>query len=176
MDIQAIIAESSVQHQRFTDFVGGLSEKEFLFQFEEKWTPGQQLVHVLLSIKALQKGLSMPKLVLRTTIGVAKKPSMSYEELVEKYQNALKEGGKAPSSYVPKPVAFEDRERLISRIHETLAGIDANLNARTEQELDQLRLPHPLIGKLTLREMVYFTIYHVQHHQKNIENMLNHIA
>lgn len=25
--------------------------------------------------------------------------------------------------------------------------------------------PHPLLGKLTLREMMFFTIYHVQHHE-----------
>jgi hypothetical protein len=38
----------------------------------------------------------------------------------------------------------------------------------SETQLDQLILPHPLLGKLTLREMLYFTIYHVQHHQKQL--------
>jgi hypothetical protein len=33
-------------------------------------------------------------------------------------------------------------------------------------------LPHPLLGKLTLREMIYFTIYHVQHHHKLVQNQL----
>jgi len=39
----------------------------------------------------------------------------------------------------------------------------------SEQDLDELILPHPLLGKLTLREMMYFTMYHVLHHHKSIE-------
>jgi hypothetical protein len=30
-------------------------------------------------------------------------------------------------------------------------------------------LPHPLLGKLTLREMLYFTAYHADHHRHSIE-------
>jgi hypothetical protein len=38
--------------------------------------------------------------------------------------------------------------------------------------LDLLILPHPLLGKLTLREMLYFTLYHVEHHEKQVlENL-----
>jgi hypothetical protein len=42
------------------------------------------------------------------------------------------------------------------------------VNRFSESELDQLLLPHPLLGKLTLREMVYFTIYHAHHHERQI--------
>ena len=34
----------------------------------------------------------------------------------------------------------------------------------SEHKLDRCILPHPLLGKLTLREMIYFTIYHMEHH------------
>jgi len=30
-------------------------------------------------------------------------------------------------------------------------------------------LPHPLLGKVTVREMLYFTIHHVQHHHALVE-------
>jgi hypothetical protein len=30
--------------------------------------------------------------------------------------------------------------------------------------LDEYLLPHPLIGKLTIREILYFTIYHNLRH------------
>jgi len=33
-----------------------------------------------------------------------------------------------------------------------------------EDELDQYQLPHPILGKLTIREMLYFTIYHNLRH------------
>ena len=31
-------------------------------------------------------------------------------------------------------------------------------------DLDKYVLPHPLLGKVTLREMLYFTIHHNEHH------------
>ena len=46
----------------------------------------------------------------------------------------------------------------------------------SEKQLDTFILPHPLLGKLTLREMLYFTIYHAEHHKKqtlkNLENQI----
>ncbi|MCB9182399.1 MAG: DinB family protein [Flavobacteriales bacterium] len=39
----------------------------------------------------------------------------------------------------------------------------------SESDLERYLLPHPLLGKLTLREMLYFTLYHVQHHQALVQ-------
>ena len=33
-----------------------------------------------------------------------------------------------------------------------------------ENDLDRYQLPHPLLGKLTIREMLYFAIYHNLRH------------
>ncbi len=46
----------------------------------------------------------------------------------------------------------------------------------SEAQLDALILPHPLLGKLTLREMLYFTIYHVQHHEKQALHNIQRVA
>jgi hypothetical protein len=42
---------------------------------------------------------------------------------------------------------------------------------RKEAKLDNFIAPHPLLGKITLRELCYFTIYHTQHHLHNIKVM-----
>jgi hypothetical protein len=34
----------------------------------------------------------------------------------------------------------------------------------SETSLDAVLLPHPLLGKLTAREMLQFTVYHTAHH------------
>ena len=39
------------------------------------------------------------------------------------------------------------------------------IDSFSEKDLDNYILPHPLLGKLTIREMLFFTIYHVQHHE-----------
>jgi hypothetical protein len=42
-----------------------------------------------------------------------------------------------------------------------------------EEQFDEIMLPHPILEKITLREMLYFTIYHAEHHRnlllKNLE-------
>ena len=35
-----------------------------------------------------------------------------------------------------------------------------------KKQLDHYLLPHPLLGKITLREMLFFSAYHIQHHTK----------
>jgi hypothetical protein len=33
-------------------------------------------------------------------------------------------------------------------------------------------LPHPLLGKLTVREMLFFTLYHQRHHVAVVERRI----
>ena len=47
---------------------------------------------------------------------------------------------------------------LINKLNKKIDSFD-------EKDLDRYILPHPLLGKLTIREMLFFTVYHVQHHQ-----------
>jgi hypothetical protein len=41
-----------------------------------------------------------------------------------------------------------------------------------EADLDRYLLPHPLLGKLTLREMLHFTLYHNYHHVQSVATRL----
>jgi hypothetical protein len=47
---------------------------------------------------------------------------------------------------------------------ETAAALHAALGRWGERSLDRLRLPHPALGTLTVREMLLFTLYHNLHH------------
>ncbi|CAN5267722.1 hypothetical protein BH11BAC6_BH11BAC6_08480 [soil metagenome] len=46
------------------------------------------------------------------------------------------------------------------------------VNAYKETALDIYILPHPLLGKLTLREMLYFNILHGEHHRQTVMELL----
>jgi len=41
----------------------------------------------------------------------------------------------------------------------------------TELELDSITIPHPLLGKLTIREMFYVMSYHPLHHKMQIQEI-----
>lgn len=38
------------------------------------------------------------------------------------------------------------------------------LEGWSERDLDRIRMPHPILGMLTTREMLFFTLYHNRHH------------
>ncbi len=158
----------TVSHHAFTEAILSLSEADFLFAKPEKWTAGQQLEHIYRSVAPVKLAFSLPKFILRLLFGKANRPSKDYETLVAKYQAKLAAGGKAPAPFVPRAVLFVQKENLRDKLVRTIQTLNHRVNQYSEAELDTYILPHPLLGKLTLREMLYFTIYHVEHHHKAV--------
>ncbi len=162
------IAEKLIEnHQNFADFVSSLSEQDFMLSPEEKWTAGQQLEHILRGVSPVKMALTLPKFVPHLLFGKSDRDSTNYESLVKKYQGKLAEGGKASGRFIPPEIDFEKREELKNKLMKTVLELTENIEKFSEAQLDEYVLPHPLLGKLTIREMLYFTIYHVEHHHKN---------
>jgi hypothetical protein len=173
MNIQTIQLKLSEQHDAFVTYMRDLSDEAFIHSANNKWTPGQQLEHILLAVKPVRLACSLPKFLLSIVWGKANRPSKSYDELVKKYQQKLADGGRASGRFVPKKVPLENKNALIENLQHEVGRLQQKLNRFSEAELDLYILPHPLLGKLTLREMLYFTIYHVAHHQQLTERDLN---
>lgn len=134
-----------------------------------KWTTGEHVKHLVLSTKPLNQGLRMPKFILKTTFGKNNRTERSFEEMVAKYQQKLSEGGKASGRYVPKPIAKTEKANLIAQLkvqNEQLATI---VNKWKSEDMSVYLLPHPILGKLTIREMMFFTVYHTEHHFKALK-------
>lgn len=173
MEKQVIVQQLHQQYGQFCELVQSLDEPSFHFHQEGKWSAAQQLDHLIRSVRPVVLGLSLPPFLLKLIFGRAKHASRDYDTLVKSYQEALAKGGKSPKAYEPKTseaAGFQSYggERLMQLI----AGLDRQLDNLSEPELDTLQAPHPLLGKLTLRELMYFTIYHVQHHLRSVENGL----
>lgn len=172
MTNQHINENLKANHQAFTDYILSLNEGEYTFAPQNKWTAGQQLEHIVKSVSPVGNALAMPLDTLATTFGKANRPSVNYDELVVKYKSKLVEGGVAPSTFIPENQLFTNRELLLQKLDKAVANLCEKATNCSNIELDTYVLPHPLLGKLTLREMLYFTIYHVQHHQELIKNHL----
>jgi hypothetical protein len=164
MTQQELIDKLKENHTAFTDYINSLTIEEFMLSRNEKWTAGQQLDHIRISVKPVTQALAMPKMGLRAMFGKANRPSKSYDELVAKYKLKLQEGGVATSRFIPEEVSFDQKEELIKAVNDIVNKLCKQLFDYSEKDLDELILPHPLLGKLTLREMMYFTMYHVTHH------------
>lgn len=173
MEKQVIVQQLHQRYGQFCELVQSLDEPSFHFHQEGKWSAAQQLDHLIRSVRPVVLGLSLPPFLLKLIFGRAKHTSRDYDTLVKTYQEALAKGGKSPKAYEPKTseaAGFQSYggERLMQLI----AGLDRQLDNLSEPELDTLQAPHPLLGKLTLRELMYFTIYHAQHHLRSVENGL----
>lgn len=155
-------------HFRFIKLIDSLSDNDFLHSTNGKWTPGQQLEHIIKSVSPVNLAFILPGFVLRIAFGKANRPSKSYEGLVEKYHAKLAAGGKSSAPFIPKRVALEHREKLVKKLQGLTNSLADRAELLSENQLDTFLLPHPLLGKLTLREMIYFTSYHAEHHEKQI--------
>lgn len=168
MDKAAIITELQNKYFVFSDFVAGMSEDEFLFSLNgEKWSAGQQIDHLCRSVAPLNKGLSAPEFALKAMFGKSDRPSQSYDDLVARYQAELASGGTASGQFLPETIPFDRKDELVSTLKDLVAKLCSRIEKWDESKFDILVLPHPLIGKLTFREMFYFTIYHAEHHHRH---------
>lgn len=156
------------RYARFVKMVDDLGDS-FEKAPEGKWTPGQQLEHLCKSVKPLDQGLRLPYFLLKWKFWTANRPSRTYDEVVAKYLKKIPKGYVPSKQYLPAPVSITTKSALNRRIEKSVQSIVRSLNKMSEKQIDQLVLPHPLLGRITLREMMYFTLYHVDHHYANVE-------
>ena len=57
---------------------------------------------------------------------------------------------------------------MCEQLNQLISALCLKLDDYSEAELDHYSIPHPLLGALSLREMLYNMIDHVQVHQKAI--------
>ena len=154
-------------HEEFAGVLANMPAEQFLFSPEEKWTPGQHGEHLHISAKILNKALKMPLFLIKWKFGKANRPSRTYDELVKRYQERLaKSTKKAPSRFAPELIPFDQKEQLCNNLQKLGRYLQKHYKGLSDKQLDQVILPHPLLGYLTLREMGFFMIHHVQHHQE----------
>jgi hypothetical protein len=168
-----IFEKLDTNHEQFIDLINALNKEDFEYAWADKWSAGQQLKHIVLSVRPLAQGFFLPRFALKLIFGKSNRPSKTYEGLVLKYNEKLQMGGQASSPFTPKSVAYSHKEELIRTLRRYLKSVESHLRNYTEDDLEVMILPHPLLGKVTVREMLYFTIHHVYHHQELVKEYLS---
>jgi hypothetical protein len=139
------------------------------------WSAAEHLAHLDLSVTPVARALRLPRIIPRLLFGAAAAPSRPYARLRDDYRAILAAGGRATSAYVPRvdvgAAGPEMRARLVARWRKAGEGLLGAVAGWDEAALDRLRLPHPLLGKLTVREMLFFTVYHDLHHAAAIRRL-----
>jgi hypothetical protein len=160
------------KHQAFFTLVSMLSTQQFEKAEAGKWSAAQQFDHIIKAVDAVLLVFKFPRFVPKLLFGKANRPSRSYDEVVGKYQKVLGEGAKAGKGFIPPVIQFAQKEALLKKYQQVIDKLLKGVSGMSESDLDTLVVPHPLLGKMTMRELLYFTLYHVQHHHNSVETSL----
>ncbi|NET32628.1 MAG: DinB family protein [Cyanothece sp. SIO1E1] len=136
-----------------------------------KWSTGEQLEHLIKSVVPINLGLVLPKKILKWKYGTADREEMTFNELTSLYKQKLSEGGKATPPYVPKNIPLEKKSALLGKYRLEKEKLVKALTKWDEDTISEIVAPHPILGNLTIRELMFFTIYHNYHHLESIKSI-----
>ncbi len=160
-DLQAFLAGEA---DTFVQYTVPLTEPEFAYRPNGRWSAGDTAQHLYLSARPVLRLLAGPREVFAQW-GYAEGPSQSYEVVRELYRQALGKGMKAPANFSPGPDdAPDDKATVLARLVDAYLGVAAQLAGWSDDEMDRYRMPHPALGLITVREMVQFIGVHTRHH------------
>jgi len=169
-DKPQIISALNENVDAFNNYITPLTKEQFEVAPDGEWSAGQNLDHLIRAIKPLQLAYGLPKFALQILFGKTNRLSKTYDELVAKYKNKLAAGGRASGPFIPPFIGFEKKAELIKKYTEQKQKLISKIEKQNEKDLDAYILPHPLLGKVTLREMLYFTIHHNEHHLETVRS------
>jgi hypothetical protein len=169
MDRSQINAALLQHHEAFIMRALAVPVEQRAFSMNGKWTAAQQLEHIKRATAPVAMALMVPKWLLRWRYGKPNRPPRDYVGLVKRYKEKLEAGGRASGRFVPPAVPASAVDATVADIRRIIASMTKRVSKWSEEELDAYLLPHPLLGKLTVREMLFFTIHHTQHHRALVE-------
>lgn len=141
------------------------------------WSAAENVRHLIQSIAPVTLALRLPTWLPRLLFGVAKAPSDDLASIENRYAAALRAGGGAGRFTPKRPTVPADavgwKGKLLAELAQSIERLRAAVDRWTEGDLERIRLPHPLLGKLTVREMLLFTIVHLAHHERKVAARLD---
>ncbi|MFY9822581.1 MAG: DinB family protein [Thermoanaerobaculia bacterium] len=171
-----IRAAAQALHGEIVQFLGSMSIEAFFARQGPSWSPAWHVRHLTKANFPVARALRLPKLLPRLLFGMAPEPSRSFDKLREDYRARLAAGGQAgrfaPSDKPLPPNLAAWRQEIVAVYESSVNDWIAASRGWSERKLDRVRLPHPLLGKLTVREMLFFTLYHNAHHMAIVARRL----
>ncbi len=161
-----IISLLEEKHQELFNLIENHPEKEWLNGPENKWTFGQHILHLADAIQLLNNALSYPKFILKYKFGKSNRATRSYDVVVKNYQEKLAKNQEIATKFNSKlkiPV-LQEKTILVNKLKIQNKKLQYKTNKLKDTDLDKLLISHPLMGRMTVREIIMWTAYHTAHH------------
>ena len=171
MDKASIANLIEAKHSDYIKWVKNQPDEHWERAPENKWTTGQHTLHLLDTLKIINKALRMPKFLLRYKFGTSNREVRSYDEVTKRYNERL-EGAKGKTykrSQNMKVPKIKDKAYLLDRMQQEQKKLSYKTRRISDKHLDNIILPHPLMGKMPIRELLMWTPYHTEHHNNTLK-------
>ena len=164
-----------------SDTILALTPEECFAHPEGVWSPAENVIHLQQLTKVLTLAFYLPRFTLSTLFGKPKHQSTDYLTIKTRYQAAIAKGFSAPAYSIPAkpqgPISLQAQQALVAQWQKLNQQLIETLFHWDEAALDQYQLPHPALGKLTVREMLFFMHAHTAHHLNDLAKLRqNHVA
>lgn len=171
-----LLSELTLVRQQAGEFWDSIADHAFFAQSLPQWSPAENVRHLTKTTLPVIWSLRTPRAVLRGLFGRATRPSRSYRQIVDRYREVLNSGGQA-GWFTPRRQAVAGdlsgrRKTTMKSWNGACEKLVAAATAWDDAALDRYRIPHPLLGKLTVHEMLLFTLYHQRHHTQIVMRRL----
>jgi len=110
-------------------------------------------------------------MVLLYKFGKANRDVRDFEAIKQRYNERL-EGSKGKTykgSQNMKIPQLSDKDYILNRLQTESKKLQYKTKKMRDKHLDKLILPHPLMGKMPIREIIMWTAYHVEHHNETLK-------
>ena len=167
-----IVELLGAKHQELFDLVENQPDEEWLQGPKNKWTFGQHVLHLADSLAMLNKALSYPKFILKYKFGKSNRATRSYEVVVKKYQEKIAANQQTAKQFnnTLKIPTLNDKTFIINKIKAQNKKLQLHTNKWKDKQLDTLLIQHPLMGRMTVREIIMWSAYHTEHHVQILKN------
>lgn len=164
-----IIAALHDSNQRAQAWFSAIPVQDYFTRQGEVWSASDNVDHMIKAVKPIAKALKLPKIALQSVFGKVERASKTYEEICQIYRGEIAKGAKAsgrflPEEDVPNADLVAVKEQQLQQLAKAMEDLVSACEQWDETALDQYQLPHPVIGNLTVREMLFFTIHHNLRH------------
>ena len=160
------------------DYFVNMPDAEFFEAPTNIWSPAENLVHLIKSVSPLVNALKLPKMALKMRFGKAKHASRPLAGVRKAYMQFVDAGTAiAPSNFAPdvSDHSAAERVRILHGWERKCGQLVSAVESWEDDDLDHLVVPHPLLGDMTLREILLFTLYHNQHHVNDVQRLRNEL-
>jgi hypothetical protein len=142
----------------------GMTPDQLTWHPDGKWSAAQILDHLTLTFAGTAK--AMERALSGSETGVQKRTLKSrLSALIVTEIGYFPSGRKSPEMVLPQK---NDGVNAVATIVKELTGMDAVFTEIERKKGSMTRVPHPVIGPLTIRQWRRFHRAHTRHHMKQV--------